>query len=103
MGKHFSSRHMCARVCVRARVCVHVCVCMCVHACVCGCALVQERERGPYGFGELNDAGRELLSFLSSHEGMVCNTRFQKSNIYKQIWRHPKSGVWHCIDYILTH
>ncbi|XP_065886632.1 uncharacterized protein [Dysidea avara] len=59
--------------------------------------------RGPYGFGELNDAGRELLSFLSSHEGMVCNTRFQKKDIHKQTWQHPKSGAWHCIDYILMH
>jgi len=34
--------------------------------------------REPYGFGELNDAGRELLPFLSSNEGIVCNTWFQK-------------------------
>ena len=57
--------------------------------------------RGPYGFGELNDAGRELLSFLSSHQDMVGNTWFQKKDIHKQTWRHPKSGEWHCIDYIL--
>ena len=49
--------------------------------------------RGPYGFGELNDAGRELLSFLSSHhQGMVCNIWFQKKDIHKQTWQHPKSG-----------
>ena len=57
--------------------------------------------RGPYGFGELNDAGRELLSFLSSYQGMVGNSWFQKKDIYKQTWRHPKSGDWHCIDYVL--
>ena len=56
----------------------------------------------PLCFGELNDAGRELLSFLSRHQGMVCNTWYQKKNIHKQMWQHPKSGKWHCIDYILT-
>ena len=57
--------------------------------------------RDPYGFGELNDAGRELLCFLSSHQGMVGNSWFQKKGIYKQTWRHLKSGDWHCIDYVL--
>ena len=32
-------------------------------------------ERGPHGYGELNEAGRELLSFLSTNEATVCNTR----------------------------
>jgi len=59
--------------------------------------------RGFYGIGDQNDAGRELLSFLGSHEGTVCNIWFQKKDIYTQslTWQHPKSGAWHCIDYIL--
>jgi len=28
-----------------------------------------------YGYGLVNDAGRELLSFLLSHEVAVCNAR----------------------------
>ena len=40
-------------------------------------------ERGPHGYGELNEAGRELLSFLSINEATVCNTWFSKSDIYK--------------------
>ena len=35
-------------------------------------------ERGPNGIGELNEAGRELLSFLSTNEATVCNTWFEK-------------------------
>ena len=31
-------------------------------------------ERGPHGYGDLNDAGRELLSFLSTNEATVCNS-----------------------------
>ena len=29
---------------------------------------------GPHGYGMDNDAGRELLSFLSSRQATVCNT-----------------------------
>ena len=38
--------------------------------------------------GDLNDAGRELLSFLRIYEAMGCRTRFEKMAIYKQIWQH---------------
>ena len=42
----------------------------------------------------------ELLSFLSTNETRVCNT-FQKKEIYKQTWQHPKAHKWHCIDYVI--
>jgi len=58
-------------------------------------------ERGPHGHGVMNDAGRELLSFLSINEATVCNTWFMKKAIYKQTWQHPKSKQWHCIDYAI--
>ena len=47
-------------------------------------------ERGPHGYGELNEAGKELLSFLSTNEATVCNSWFQKRDIQKQTWQHPK-------------
>ena len=56
-------------------------------------------ERGPHGYGVLNDAGRELLSFLSINEATICNTWFMKKAIHKQTWQHPRSRQWHCIDY----
>ena len=31
----------------------------------------------------------------------VCNTWFKKKAIYKQTWQHPKSKLWHCIDYVI--
>ena len=40
-----------------------------------------EKSRGPHGFGELNDAGKELLYFLSLNEATVCNTWFKKKDI----------------------
>ncbi len=47
-------------------------------------------ERGPHGYGDLNDAGRELLSFLATNEVTVCNSWFKKRNIQKQTWQHPQ-------------
>ena len=58
------------------------------------------RVRGPYGYGETNDAGTELLTFLAAQEVTICNTWFQKKDIYKQTWKHPRSKRWHCIDFI---
>ena len=58
-------------------------------------------ERGPHGLGVLNEAGHELLSFLSVNGATVCNTWFKKKDIHKQTWQHPKSKQWHCIDYAI--
>ena len=44
---------------------------------------------GPHDSGLVNDAGKELLSFLLCHEVTVCNTWFEKNSIYKQTWQHP--------------
>ena len=55
--------------------------------------------RGPYGFGSVNDAGKELLSFLSIHQVTMCNMWYQKKDIHRQIWQHPKSKQWSCMDF----
>ena len=61
-------------------------------------------ERGPHGLGVANDAGMELLSFLSSHthQATICNTWFEKKDIHKQTWQHPRSKQWSCIDFIVV-
>ena len=55
----------------------------------------------PHGWGEVNEAGRELLSLLALNETTVCNTWFKKKDIDKQTWQHPKSKQWHCIDFAI--
>ena len=57
--------------------------------------------RGPHGFGDINDSGRELLTFLAINEATLCNTWFCKKDIYKQTWKHPKTKKWHCIDFAI--
>ena len=43
----------------------------------------------------------ELLSFLSLNETTICNNWFDKKDIHKSTWQHPKSKKWHCIDYAI--
>lgn len=57
--------------------------------------------RGPHGHGVVNDAGKELLGFLTTHQATACNTWFQKRDIHLTTWQHPKSKSWFCIDYIV--
>ena len=59
--------------------------------------------RGPCGFGECNNAGKELLSFLSLNQLTICNTWFTKRSQYLQTWQHPHTKRWHAIDFIVTH
>lgn len=64
-----------------------------------------EEIRGPHGCDVINDhdARKELLSFLSFHQATICNTWYQKKDIYKQMWQHPKLKQWSCIDHIIMH
>ena len=39
--------------------------------------------RGPYGGGTMNEAGEQLLSFLSMFNSRLCNTYFKKKDIHK--------------------
>ena len=59
------------------------------------------RVRGPHGYGNINDSGRELLEFLAVNEATVCNSWYKKRDIHKQTWMHPRSKQWHCIDYCI--
>ena len=55
--------------------------------------------RGPCGLGQVNEAGAHFLNFLSLNEATICNTWFQKKNIHKETWQHPRTKAWHCIDF----
>ena len=49
------------------------------------------KVRGPHGCEVTNDAGKELLGFLSTQQATVCNTWFWKKEIHRVIWQHSKS------------
>ena len=55
----------------------------------------------PHGCGVTNDAGKELLGFLSTQQATVSNKWFRKKDILRVTWQHPKSKQWSYIDYVI--
>jgi len=56
---------------------------------------------GYHGVGEMNESGKNLLSFCAMNELIVMNTLFEKSNVFKYTWQHLGTKHWHCIDSII--
>ena len=73
----------------------------CVGSSSCGSENPWRHVRGPFGVGVMNEAGEELLSFLSMFNARLCNTYFKKIDIHKVTWKHPRSQQWHCLDYVI--
>ena len=57
---------------------------------------------GPHGFGKMNSNGLLLLSLCSEFNLTITNTLFQQANKYKTTWKHPRSGHWHMLDYVIV-
>lgn len=57
---------------------------------------------GTNGIGNVNANGARLLSKCAEHNLVVTNTIFRQRNKYKGTWRHPRSGHWHLMDYIIV-
>jgi Reverse transcriptase (RNA-dependent DNA polymerase)/Endonuclease/Exonuclease/phosphatase family len=57
---------------------------------------------GHHGVGNENSNGTLLLSFCTQNQLVITNTLFQQSDKRKTTWRHPRSGHWHLLDYVLT-
>ena len=55
-------------------------------------------ERGPHGYGELNETRMELLCFLSTNDATVCNTWFEKKCIHTLI----RTYIFTCMQ-LVTH
>ena len=57
---------------------------------------------GKHGVGKANSNGTRLLNICSTHDLVVTNTLFQLPNRFKTSWKHPRSGHWHLLDYVIT-
>ena len=55
---------------------------------------------GRHGIGKINNNGLHLLSFCSQNQLVVSNTIFDLKDIYKGSWMHPRSKVYHILDYV---
>ena len=60
-----------------------------------------EGVMGRHGIGKMNSNGHRLLSFCSQNELLISNTIFQLKDIHKGSWMHPRSKVYHMLDYVL--
>ena len=55
---------------------------------------------GRHGTGKMNSNGLRLLSLCQEFNLKLTNTMFQQADIYKNTWKHPRSGHWHMLDHI---
>ncbi|KAI4798729.1 hypothetical protein KUCAC02_020531, partial [Chaenocephalus aceratus] len=58
---------------------------------------------GREGDGNTNSNGILLLTKCSEHNLVITNTLFRKKNNFKTSWMHPRSKLWHLIDYVIVH
>ena len=57
---------------------------------------------GNNGVGNANSNGMLLLGLCAEQELVITNTLFRLRNRDKTTWRHPRSGHWHLLDYVIT-
>lgn len=57
---------------------------------------------GRHGLGNMNGNGELLLSMCAEHDLCINNTMFRQHNKFKGTWRHPRSGHWQTLDYIIV-
>uniref|UniRef100_A0A8D8R0B9 Craniofacial development protein 2 n=1 Tax=Cacopsylla melanoneura TaxID=428564 RepID=A0A8D8R0B9_9HEMI len=56
---------------------------------------------GNYGIGKENENGLLLLQLCSENKLTIVNTLFKQKSKYKTTWQHPRSKMWHILDYFL--
>ena len=57
---------------------------------------------GKDGTGKVNSNGEMLLTKCAEHGLTITNTLFRQKDSFKTSWRHPRSGHWHLIDFIIV-
>ena len=64
--------------------------------------LVWKNVIGRNGVGKCNSNGEMLLTKCAEHNLTITNTLFRHKDRRKTSWRHPRSGHWHLIDFIIV-
>lgn len=57
---------------------------------------------GSNGVGNVNSNGELLLQKCAEHDLVITNTVFRQRNKFKGTWKHPRSGHWHMIDFVIV-
>ena len=59
------------------------------------------RVLGHHGTGKMNSNGQRLLSLCAENDLTITNTLFRQANKYKTTWMHPRTKLWHMIDFVI--
>ncbi|XP_076032947.1 uncharacterized protein LOC143020415 [Oratosquilla oratoria] len=54
-----------------------------------------------HGVGNTNANGHRLTT-CADHNLVITNTIFRQKTRFKTSWRHPRSGHWHLLDYVIV-
>ena len=57
---------------------------------------------GKYNIGRMNENGQRLLEHCTRNDLCITNSFFQTKERHKVTWKHPRSGHWHQLDFIIT-
>ena len=57
---------------------------------------------GDHRTGKRNENGLRLLTYCASNELSITNTMFKLKDIHKTSWMHPRSKLWHLLDYVIV-
>ena len=55
-----------------------------------------------FGLGNISENGQRLLEFCANNNLCITNTFYNSKDRQNVSWRHPRSGHWHQLDFVIV-